>query len=333
MKAEHYPRAERETENNPDGFRWRIQTHCAGRQAITETVVCVMDLARMRPFEAVHGTGLPAAAVLGLIDAARTVERLVKAYENLTKERDDLAAELNRIKDGNSGLLDRALNAEKKLTQMEAEKKHLATRLIRSTSNESRPSCSVECDSLKKLRDDATLPLHVRREAAVAFQTFQWFFGEDSSVLPSSVCVKERLRYFSEEGEGIRVEEAKPVVIDFEKKLTPVNQEAPEPAASLLARLGDNAQKWAQEFISTLHRIGWSELDEALMTSWFANAIEHSSDVRRFASALAQTPGLPETEVQIGPNGTTLKFHGIPTAGQIKELEDLGLLEKELPAS
>lgn len=321
MKAEHYPRAERETENNPDGFRWRIQTHCAGRQTITETVVCVMDLARMGAFEAVHGTGLPAAAVLGLIDAARTTERLVKKH-------DDLAAELNRIKDGNSGLLDRALNAEK-----------LVDRVLSAATSAFRVD-----GSKKEILDDLCgrlqgMDLHRwerrKREIDAQEEALSALLGARAvtgDVANLSLAINLLTDVKGVDRIPCEVKE-KPVVIDFEKKLTPANQEAPEAAASMLSRLGDNAQKWAQEFIAVMHQIGWSELDEALMTSWFANAIEHSNDVRRWKREGEKNPGLPETEVQIGPNGTTLKFHGIPTAGQIKELEDLGLLEKELPAS
>jgi len=55
-----------------------------------------------------------------------------------------------------------------------------------------------------------------------------------------------------------------------------------ETAAAFLNRLGDNAQLWAQEFVRTIDKIGRDKIDEGLMISWFANAIGHSNDVRRW---------------------------------------------------
>jgi hypothetical protein len=50
----------------------------------------------------------------------------------------------------------------------------------------------------------------------------------------------------------------------------------------VLQALGDNGQKWAQAFMQTIGRIGRDKIDEGLMVVWFANAIEHSNDVRRW---------------------------------------------------
>jgi hypothetical protein len=47
-------------------------------------------------------------------------------------------------------------------------------------------------------------------------------------------------------------------------------------AGDMLQALGDDASKWADAF-RELH----PEIDHETMFGWFANAIEHSSDVRR----------------------------------------------------
>lgn len=49
--------------------------------------------------------------------------------------------------------------------------------------------------------------------------------------------------------------------------------------SELMEALGDNAAKWAEAFcqIAATHGV---IVDEGWMASWFANAIEHSHDVR-----------------------------------------------------
>lgn len=47
-------------------------------------------------------------------------------------------------------------------------------------------------------------------------------------------------------------------------------------AGDMLQALGDDATKWADAF-RELH----PEIDHETMVGWFANAIEHSADVRR----------------------------------------------------
>lgn len=49
---------------------------------------------------------------------------------------------------------------------------------------------------------------------------------------------------------------------------------------SLLAALGDDAAKWAAAFRQTALKLGYSDMDEGWLIGWFANAIEHSQDVR-----------------------------------------------------
>lgn len=53
-------------------------------------------------------------------------------------------------------------------------------------------------------------------------------------------------------------------------------------AHKLLEWMGDDASRWAQAFCAIKRTQGWGskDIDEGLMTGWFANAIEHSSFVR-----------------------------------------------------
>lgn len=44
----------------------------------------------------------------------------------------------------------------------------------------------------------------------------------------------------------------------------------------------DDAAKWASEFRKTAIKLGYSDMDEGWLIAWFANAIEHSCDVRRW---------------------------------------------------
>lgn len=48
----------------------------------------------------------------------------------------------------------------------------------------------------------------------------------------------------------------------------------------LLEALGDDASKWAAAFCQHAKTFNHSDIDEGWMISWFANAIEHSHDVR-----------------------------------------------------
>lgn len=47
----------------------------------------------------------------------------------------------------------------------------------------------------------------------------------------------------------------------------------------LLEALGDNAERWAAAFCSVAKQHGYV-IDEWWMIGWFANAIEHSHEVR-----------------------------------------------------
>lgn len=52
--------------------------------------------------------------------------------------------------------------------------------------------------------------------------------------------------------------------------------------AELLSALDDDASKWAAAFRQIALKLGYSDMDEGWLIGWFANAIEHSSDVRRW---------------------------------------------------
>ncbi len=51
----------------------------------------------------------------------------------------------------------------------------------------------------------------------------------------------------------------------------------------MLTQLGDDGQKWGAAFSEVARGKGWtiSEDDENWLAGWFANAIEHSWDVRQ----------------------------------------------------
>lgn len=54
-----------------------------------------------------------------------------------------------------------------------------------------------------------------------------------------------------------------------------------ETGSQFLERLGEDASKWAAEFRKTAISLGYSDMDEGWLLSWFANAIEHSSLLHR----------------------------------------------------
>lgn len=66
----------------------------------------------------------------------------------------------------------------------------------------------------------------------------------------------------------------------------------------LLEALGDDATKWATAFAQHARKIqdrGESVLDEGWLTTWFANAIKHSSDVRRWRREGSSVPSNPKS--------------------------------------
>jgi hypothetical protein len=61
-------------------------------------------------------------------------------------------------------------------------------------------------------------------------------------------------------------------------------------SGELLKYLGDDVAKWAAEFRKIAIRLGYSDMDEGWLIGWFASAIEHSGDVRRWRREKARTP-------------------------------------------
>jgi hypothetical protein len=55
----------------------------------------------------------------------------------------------------------------------------------------------------------------------------------------------------------------------------------------LLAYMGDDAAKWAAEFCKIARDLG-HDIDEGWMIGWFANAIEHSSHIRKIDAFAAR---------------------------------------------
>ena len=49
---------------------------------------------------------------------------------------------------------------------------------------------------------------------------------------------------------------------------------------ALLNACRDDAAKWAAAFRQNALKLGYSDMDEGWLIGWFANAIEHSQDVR-----------------------------------------------------
>jgi hypothetical protein len=65
--------------------------------------------------------------------------------------------------------------------------------------------------------------------------------------------------------------------------------------AALLAALGDDARLWARAFCQHARTDGYDDLDEDWVCAWFANAIEHSHNVRA-----ARSPGSPKDGGVVG---------------------------------
>jgi hypothetical protein len=70
----------------------------------------------------------------------------------------------------------------------------------------------------------------------------------------------------------------------------------------MVVALGDDGMKWAVAFCQMARKLGHHGIDEGWMVGWFASAIEHSSDVRRWERErlTATTPGLPQPRRKVG---------------------------------
>lgn len=58
----------------------------------------------------------------------------------------------------------------------------------------------------------------------------------------------------------------------------------------LLGVLQDDAMKWAISFNQHAVKLGYSAMDVGWLVGWFANAIEHSGDVRHWRAQPASKP-------------------------------------------
>jgi len=63
------------------------------------------------------------------------------------------------------------------------------------------------------------------------------------------------------------------------RAMAPEIEEETDP--QLLQRLGCDAAKWAAEFRKTAINLGYSDMDEGWLISWFANAIETARQSER----------------------------------------------------
>jgi hypothetical protein len=64
--------------------------------------------------------------------------------------------------------------------------------------------------------------------------------------------------------------------------------------AELVQALGDEGMKWAAAFCQITEKVFDIKLDLMYVQGWFANAIEHSNDVRRWAREKEATASVPE---------------------------------------
>lgn len=65
-----------------------------------------------------------------------------------------------------------------------------------------------------------------------------------------------------------------------------------ESGSEFLKRMGDDASKWAAEFRKIAIKLGYGDMPEDWLIVWFANAIENSSNVRRWQRE-ATLPTIP----------------------------------------
>lgn len=99
-----------------------------------------------------------------------------------------------------------------------------------------------------------------------------WTFGDTARQIEAGQHWKEVMPDASEEGPD---DKSWPPVA-MPGAATPKMEEG-----DLLNYCSDDASKWAAEFRATALRLGYSDMDEGWLIGWFANAIEHSTMVRR----------------------------------------------------
>ena len=62
---------------------------------------------------------------------------------------------------------------------------------------------------------------------------------------------------------------------------------------ALLEALGDDAYLWSEAYCQHACKFGFNRDDRGIMITWFANAIEHSHDVRRWRAERAAKGSAP----------------------------------------
>ena len=98
-----------------------------------------------------------------------------------------------------------------------------------------------------------------------------------------------------------------------------------ETAPEMLNRLGTDAAKWAAEFRQTAIRLGYSDMDEGWLIGWFANAIEHTRAVDRWAREAAEAAAWEPIE--------TASRDGTPILATGGGLDDEIAVVRYLPAT
>lgn len=82
---------------------------------------------------------------------------------------------------------------------------------------------------------------------------------------------------------------------------------------AFLARIGTDGVKWAAEFRQIAIGLGYSDMDEAWLVGWFANAIEAGGDRerRRHAKALADLDNITSIQCADGNWNAHDYMHGM----------------------
>jgi len=108
-----------------------------------------------------------------------------------------------------------------------------------------------------------------------------------------------------------------------------------ESDGNVLARMGTDATKWADEFAATALRLGYSDMDRGWLIGWFANAIMAGHDsaqrnVNPAASDLGPVPELVATRVGdhavrmvLVDSATAVHAYAIKAKARVEELERL----------
>jgi hypothetical protein len=86
---------------------------------------------------------------------------------------------------------------------------------------------------------------------------------------------------------------------------------------------GDNAARWAEAFCRIKEKQGWGamDIDEGLMIGWFANAIEHSTQVRSRPVIVSLTEALTDGHcAQCGCKRPEFGWYGVEYDDQFEKV-------------